>query len=187
MLTRASRLISNGRGQFRNMLARMIVDDGASLGGRERSTALRGKGRCLQVQSRSEDRDLLARSKAYSRDVATVLTNINTYVYVYVIYHCGCTALPTRRLDRLIFVVRKTRNPLQLWDAPCSFQRVIHFSCGVEDSPRFLSSRQKRLYISSSCRHRCGTELIVLDLELPPRISSVLQLLHHPLSTHEYF
>ena len=109
------------------------------------------------------------------------------YVYVYIIYHCGCTALPTRRLDRLIFVVRKTRNPLQLWDAPCSFQRVIHFSCGVEDSPRFLSSRQKRLYISSSCRHRCGTELIVLDLELPPRISSVLQLLHHPLSTHEYF
>ena len=116
-------------------------------------------------------------------------TYIHTYVYVYVyiIYHCGCTALPTRRLDHLIFVVRKTRNPLQLWDAPCSFQRVIHFSCGVEGSPRFLSSRQKRLYISSSCRHRCGTELIVLDLELPPRISSVLQLLHHPLSTHEYF
>ena len=112
---------------------------------------------------------------------------VYVYVYVYIIYHCGCTALPTRRLDHLIFVVRKTRNPLQLWDAPCSFQRVIHFSCGVEDSPRFLSSRQKRLYISSSCRHRCGTELIVLDLELPPRISSVLQLLHHPLSTHEYF
>ena len=112
---------------------------------------------------------------------------VYVYVYVYIIYHCGCTALPTRRLDHLIFVVRKTRNPLQLWDAPCSFQRVIHFSCGVEGSPRFLSSRQKRLYISSSCRHRCGTELIVLDLELPPRISSVLQLLHHPLSTHEYF
>ena len=55
-----ARLISNGRGQFRNMLARMIVDDGASLGGQERSTALRGKGRCLHVQSRSEDRDLLA-------------------------------------------------------------------------------------------------------------------------------
>ena len=108
------------------------------------------------------------------------------YVYVYIIYHCGCTALPTRRLDHLIFVVRKTRNPLQLWDAPCSFQRVIHFSCGVEDSPRFLSSRQKRLYISSSCRHRCGTELIVLDLELPPRISSVLQLLHtRPCERHD--
>ena len=92
---------------------------------------------------------------------------VYVYVYVYIIYHCGCTALPTRRLDHLIFVVRKTRNPLQLWDAPCSFQRVIHFSCGVEGSPRFLSSRQKRLYISSSCRHRCGTESIVLDLELP--------------------
>ena len=75
-----ARLISNGpRGQFCNMLARMLVDDGASLGGRKRSTALRGKGRCLQVQSRSEDRDLLARSKAYSRDVATVHTN--TYIY----------------------------------------------------------------------------------------------------------
>ena len=63
---------------------------------------------------------------------------VYVYVYVYIIYHCGCTALPTRRLDHLIFVVRKTRNPLQLWDAPCSFQRVIHFSCGVEDTPRFL-------------------------------------------------
>ena len=52
-----ARLISNGRGQVRNMLARMLVDDGASLGGRERSTALCGKGRCLHVQSRSEDRD----------------------------------------------------------------------------------------------------------------------------------
>ena len=138
-------------------------------------------------------------NKAYSRPPGPSFVNVlagqilclraRMFMFMFIInlYHCGCTALPTRRLDHLIFVVRKTRNPLQLWDAPCSFQRVIHFSCGVEGSPRFLSSRQKRLYISSSCRHRCGTELIVLDLELPPRISSVLQLLHHPLSTHEYF
>ena len=77
-----ARLISNERGQFCNMLARMLVDDGASLGGRERSTALRGKGRCLQVQSRSEDRDLLARSKAYSRDVA-LSTRIHVHVPIY--------------------------------------------------------------------------------------------------------
>ena len=75
-----ARLISNGRGQFRNMLARMLVDDGASLGGRKRSTALRGKGRW--VQSRSEDRDLLARSKAYSRD-APAQTNTYSYIYIY--------------------------------------------------------------------------------------------------------
>ena len=37
--------IGNGpRGQLCKMIARMIVDDGASLDGRERSTALRGKG-----------------------------------------------------------------------------------------------------------------------------------------------
>ena len=83
---------------------------------------------------------------------------VYVYVYVYIIYHCGCTALPTRRLDRLIFVVRKTRNPLQLWDAPCSFQRVIHFSCGVEDTPRFLSSRQKRHFFILSSPMRYGVD-----------------------------
>ena len=55
-------------------------------------------------------------------------------------------------------VVRKTRNPLQLWDAPCSFQRVIHFSCGVEDSPRFLSSRQKRHFFILSSPMRYGVD-----------------------------
>ena len=49
-----ARLISNGRGQFRNMLARMIVDDGASLGGRKRSTALRGKGRWCRAEAKIE-------------------------------------------------------------------------------------------------------------------------------------
>ena len=36
------------------MLARMIVDDGASLGGRERSTALRGKGRWCRAEAKIE-------------------------------------------------------------------------------------------------------------------------------------
>ena len=81
-----------------------------------------------------------------------------SYVYIIHVYHFGCTALPTRRLDHLIFVVRKTRNPLQLWDAPCSFQRVIHFSCGVEDTPRFLSSRQKRHFFILSSPMRYGVD-----------------------------
>ena len=36
------------------MLARMLVDDGASLGGRERSTALRGKGRWCRAEAKIE-------------------------------------------------------------------------------------------------------------------------------------
>mgnify|MGYP006974810986 CR=1 FL=1 len=50
-----ARFIGNGpRGQLCKMIARMIVDDGASLGGRERSTALRGKGRRCRAEAKIE-------------------------------------------------------------------------------------------------------------------------------------